>query len=301
MYFRIGNWDIHLASDQPITDLFDNYAMKIIDDWGFYLIAGTMVAVMSILVITDSMPEKAAAHFNVLTDVSIPTNYMVLHSPTPENNVLVYAVNEMAAKAIPIAERDPAIKEIIASAQESRAAITIAAIQPTVYEFRSDGQISHSAVGVLTITVNKQYVDNRPYLQASGFEGIEGKEAYSYQKVWRVIVDLNRGAVTDIQETSVRQMAKTLQSNTVYIGTNMFMPGSVRVEQGTTLKWVNTSDLPHNIMGIYSTASGKKIPVDSGFMQNGGSWKYTFDEEGTFEYHCTTHSGDGMKGTIAIS
>lgn len=133
-----------------------------------------MVTTMSVLVVTDSMPEKAAAHFNALTDVSISTNYQVLQEPTPGNNVFVYAVNEVAAKAIPIAEKEPGVKEIIDGARASKAAVTIAAVQPTVYEFRSDGKISHSAAGVLTITANHQTVDSRPYLQAASLDDLDG-------------------------------------------------------------------------------------------------------------------------------
>jgi plastocyanin len=67
------------------------------------------------------------------------------------------------------------------------------------------------------------------------------------------------------------------------------------------LKWVNTVDMPHNVIGVYKTLSGKQIPIDSGFMQKGNSWKYTFAEEGTMEYYCTTHSEDGMKGSLIVS
>jgi hypothetical protein len=52
--------------------------MKQIEDWGFYLIVAVMVAVPSILIVTDSMPEKAAAHSNALTDMTMDTNYTVI-------------------------------------------------------------------------------------------------------------------------------------------------------------------------------------------------------------------------------
>ena len=35
--------------------------MKHKDDWGFYLVIAAMVSVMSILVLTDSLPEKAGS------------------------------------------------------------------------------------------------------------------------------------------------------------------------------------------------------------------------------------------------
>ena len=94
--------------------------MKHIDDWGFYLVIAAMVSVMSILILTDSLPEKEAARFNTLTDVSIATNYKVIKEPTLEDNTFVYAINEVAEKAIPIAEKDPRIQEIVDSAHANK-------------------------------------------------------------------------------------------------------------------------------------------------------------------------------------
>ena len=275
--------------------------MKHIDDWGFYLVIAAIVSVMSILVLTDSLPEKAAARFNTLTDVSIATRYKVLKEPTPDDNTFVYAINNVAEKAIPIAEKDPRIREIMDSAHTNKAALTMAALQPTVYQYRSDGKIAYSNLGMLRITVNQQLVDNQAYLQPASFDILQGKNGESHQRIWNVMVDLDKGIVTDILETSEGLLAKTLQTNTIFIGMNMFLPNTVKIDVGTTLKWINTSDMSHNVVGIYKTMSGKQIPIDSGFMQNGDSWKFTFGEEGTLEYYCTTHSEDGMKASIIIS
>lgn len=275
--------------------------MKHKDDWGFYLVIAAMVSVMSILILTDSLPEKAAARFNTLTDVSIATNYKVIKEPTLEDNTFVYAINEVAEKAIPIAEKDPRIQEIVDSAHANKAALTMAAIQPTVYQYRSDGKTAYSSLGMLRITVNQQQVDNQAYLQPASFDTLQGRNGESQQRVWNAMVDLDKGIVTDIFETSDRLMTKFLQTNTIYIGMNMFLPNTVKIDIGTTLKWINTSDMPHNVVGVYKTLSGKQIPIDSGFMQKGDSWKYTFGEQGTLEYYCTTHSEDGMKASIIIS
>lgn len=275
--------------------------MKHKDDWGFYLVIAAMVSVMSILILTDSLPEKAAARFNTLTDVSIATNYKVIKEPTLEDNTFVYAINEVAEKAIPIAEKDPRIQEIVDSAHANKAALTMAAIQPTVYQYRSDGKSAYSSLGMLRITVNQQQVDNQAYLQPASFDTLQGRNGESQQQVWNAMVDLDKGIVTDIFETSDRLMTKFLQTNTIYIGMNMFLPNTVKIDIGTTLKWINTSDMPHNVVGVYKTLSGKQIPIDSGFMQKGDSWKYTFGEQGTLEYYCTTHSEDGMKASIIIS
>jgi plastocyanin len=274
--------------------------MKQIEDWGFYLIVAVIVAVPSMLIATDSLPEKAAAHFNALTDVTMDTNYKVIKEPSPTDNTFIYALNEVAAKSIPIAEKDPRVSEIIESGSAGKA-VTVAAVQPTVLEYRNNGQLAHSSSGMLIITVNWETIDGRLYSQINGFQDLQGKASESHQKVWNVMVDLDKQRVTDIVENGERVLSKKLEMNTIYSGMNMFMPGSVKLEVGSSLKWINISNLPHNIVGIYKTSSGQETHLDSGFINNGDSWRYTFNEEGVFEYHCATHTEHGMKGTVIIS
>lgn len=274
--------------------------MKQIEDWGFYLIVAVMVAVPSILIVTDSMPEKAAAHFNALTDMTMDTNYTVIQEPSPTDNTFIYALNEVAAKSIAIAEKDPRVSEIIESGSEGKA-VTIAAVQPTVLEYRNNGQLAHSGSGMLIITVNWETINGQLYSQIGGYQDLQGKISESHQQVWNVMVDLDEQRVTDIVENGERVLTKKLEMNRIYSGMNMFMPSSVKLEAGSSLQWINTSNLPHNIVGIYKTSLGQETRVDSGFINNGESWRYTFNEEGVFEYHCTTHTEHGMKGKVIIS
>lgn len=274
--------------------------MKQIEDWGFYLIVAVMVAVPSILIVTDSMPEKAAAHFNALTDMTMDTNYTVIQEPSQTDNTFIYALNEVAAKSIAIAEKDPRVSEIIESGSEGKA-VTIAAVQPTVLEYRNNGQLAHSGSGMLIITVNWETINGQLYSQIGGYQDLQGKISESHQQVWNVMVDLDEQRVTDIVENGERVLTKKLEMNRIYSGMNMFMPGSVKLEAGSSLQWINTSNLQHNIVGIYKTSLGQETRVDSGFINNGESWRYTFNEEGVFEYHCTTHTEHGMKGKVIIS
>jgi plastocyanin len=274
--------------------------MKHFEDGGFYLIVAVMVAVPSILIVTDSMPEKAAAHFNALTDVTMDTNYKVIKEPSPTDNTFIYALNEVAEKSIPIAEKDARVREIFESGSAGKA-VTIAAVQPTVLEYRSNGQLAHSGSGMLIITVNWQTIDGQLYSKTDGFQDLQGKASESHQQVWNVMVDLDKQRVTDIVENGERVLTKKLEMNKIYSGMNMFMPSSVKLEAGSSLQWINTSNLPHNIVGTYKTSAGQETHLDSGFIKNGDSWRYTFNDEGIFEYHCTTHTEHGMKGAVIIS
>ena len=274
--------------------------MKGIEDWGFYMIVAVMVAGATILIATDSLPEKAAAHFNALTDMTMNTNYKVIKEPSSTDNTFIYALNEVAEKPIAIAEKDPRVSEIIRSGSSGKA-VTIAAVQPTVLEYRNNGQQAHSGSGMLIITVNWETIDGQPPLQVERFQDLQGKVSASHQQVWNVMVDLDSQRVTDIVEHGERILTKKLEMNKIYSGTNMFMPGSVKLEAGSSLQWINTSNLPHNIVGTYKTSSGQETHLDSGFIKNGESWRYRFNDEGIFEYHCTTHTEHGMKGAVIIS
>ncbi|MDQ3977079.1 MAG: hypothetical protein M3264_11190, partial [Thermoproteota archaeon] len=145
--------------------------MKQIEDWGFYLIVAVVVGVPSILIATDSMPEKAAARFNALTDVTMNTNHTVIKEPSPTDNTFIYALNEVAEKSIPIAEKDPRVREIIEGGSAGKA-VTIAAVQPTVLEYRNNGKLAHSGSGMLIITVNWETIDGELYSQTGGFQDL---------------------------------------------------------------------------------------------------------------------------------
>ncbi len=244
--------------------------MKQIEDWGFYLIVAVMVAGASILIATDSLPEKAAAHFNALTDVTMDTDYRVIKKPLPADNTFIYALNDVAEKSISIAEKDPWVSDIIKSGSAGKS-VTIAAVQPTVLQYRNNGQLAHSGSGMLIITVNWETINGQPYSQTDNFRDLQGKISESHQQVWNLMVDLDNQRVTDIVDHSERVLTKRLEMNRIYSGMNMFMPGSVKLEVGSSLQWINTSNLPHNIVGIYKTSSGQETHLDSGFFNNGES------------------------------
>jgi plastocyanin len=44
----------------------------------------------------------------------------------------------------------------------------------------------------------------------------------------------------------------------------------------------------------------KAIAIDSGFIDPNASWQYRFDKEAIFNYLCTIHSEEGMRGRIII-
>ncbi len=80
-----------------------------------------------------------------------------------------------------------------------------------------------------------------------------------------------------------------------------YSPAVLSVAVGTTVTWINNDLVFHTITsgssnGTTATADGR---FDSGEVQPGESFEYTFDEAGTFDYHCTPHPW--MKAQIEVT
>lgn len=255
-----------------------------------------------ILLVSKVLPEENVKNFNALSEITLKTNLKVIKTPTPGNNTFIYALNPIAEEALHIAQNDTKVKQIIN--EQKGKAITIAAIQPTSVLQSKDKKVSYSASGPgqIIITSNWQYVNGNFYSNTANFNELDNKTGESRQHIWNVFVDLGKRTVTGISEEPERIMKETLQPNLIYTGMNMFMPDTVKVNTGSVITWVNNSNLPHNVVGTFKkTAAGSQITVDSRFIQPNESWSYNFNDAGVFQYICTIHSTDGMKGTILVS
>lgn len=69
-----------------------------------------------------------------------------------------------------------------------------------------------------------------------------------------------------------------------------FKPAKLEVAVGETVTWVfDDGSISHNVVG-----DGLESP-----LERSGTYRYTFDEPGTYEYRCTIHRG--MKGSVVVS
>ncbi len=80
-------------------------------------------------------------------------------------------------------------------------------------------------------------------------------------------------------------------SATVTIADFAFSPGSITVQAGATVTWLNNDSVAH-------TATGDNGEFDAGQIAPGGSATITFDTAGTFSYHCTLHPN--MTASITV-
>jgi len=76
-----------------------------------------------------------------------------------------------------------------------------------------------------------------------------------------------------------------------------FIPTTATVEVGAIVTWSNTDNAAHTATAG-SAADGPSGVFDSSLIMAGGSYSYTADTEGTFDYFCMVHPW--MAGTVIV-
>jgi plastocyanin len=71
-----------------------------------------------------------------------------------------------------------------------------------------------------------------------------------------------------------------------------FNPGTIEISAGTTVTWTNNDSAPHTV-----TAEGGAF--QSGRLNQGDTFSFTFDEPGTYTYYCEFHPN--MSGTVIVT
>jgi plastocyanin len=293
-----------------------------------FVIIGAFLVIGVVLIGSGILPEERAKEFRPLTDLSIASNMKVIKEPTLEENIFIYAVNDVAQRGIDIAQSDARVKQILDESKVKEAAVTIAAVQPTVMADRERGALLHSSAGQVIITVNWQIVDGTLYSKPKNTAEIANKTVESHQQIWNILVDVDKGQVTQVAQQADRVVTDTARPDLVRADVNMFVPRAVVIDAGSVIRWPNPSNLPHNVVGVFNqttasdagnnttgiilenstdgnnntdTETSSVITIDSGFIEPNESWQYRFDKEGIFNYLCTIHAEEGMRGTVIVT
>jgi plastocyanin len=84
--------------------------------------------------------------------------------------------------------------------------------------------------------------------------------------------------------------ARTASSHTVLLKNVRFHPGTLNIDRGENVKWVWADGAEHNVTfhGFHSRTMAH------------GSYTVKFTQQGTFNYSCTIHVSEGMKGKIVV-
>ena len=70
-----------------------------------------------------------------------------------------------------------------------------------------------------------------------------------------------------------------------------FAPATITVSAGTSVRWVNHDDIPHNVVSEDKSFKSKVLDTDEEFT-------YTFAKPGTYTYFCSIHPK--MTGKVVV-
>lgn len=88
-----------------------------------------------------------------------------------------------------------------------------------------------------------------------------------------------------------------MEGVSISIQDSEFSPAEQSVPVGTTVVWTHEGSLSH-------TVTADEGAFDSGTLTNGDTFSFTFEEAGTYAYHCSFHGapgGQGMSGVITVT
>ena len=100
------------------------------------------------------------------------------------------------------------------------------------------------------------------------------------------------GASCSTSKTTAQGNTTTAaSSNTINMVNFTFTPGTLTVKAGTTVTWTNNDTTTHR------PASDSGL-FDSGDLAPGATFSFTFNNPGTFPYHCTINTY--MTGKVIV-
>lgn len=86
--------------------------------------------------------------------------------------------------------------------------------------------------------------------------------------------------------------------DTVEMVDDVFVPENITITEGDTIVWINTGSNNHtSTSGTDCTADGF---FNSGTVEPGQQFTFTFDTIGELPYYCIPHCGIGMEGTVTV-
>jgi len=108
------------------------------------------------------------------------------------------------------------------------------------------------------------------------------------------MIGLSVGAHTQADAaapSTLSGVAENQPSVAVKIDNFTFTPSQLEITAGTTVRWTNQDDLPHNIVADDKSFKSKVLDTNDSFT-------YTFTQPGTYKYFCGLHPK--MTATVVV-
>jgi len=108
------------------------------------------------------------------------------------------------------------------------------------------------------------------------------------KKTWPIALIILSIAISGC--TAQKTQTQPATTNSIDILDFAFNPDTVTVTKGTTVTWTNKDSAQHTVTGTAFTSET---------LSQGQSYSFTFNEAGTFEYHCKFHPN--MLGKVIVT
>lgn len=89
----------------------------------------------------------------------------------------------------------------------------------------------------------------------------------------------------------INDTVNTTKKAEVSIENNAFIPATVNISTGDTVRWTNLDPTTHTVTGV-GTSFGSEA------LNQGDSYEFLFTNAGTYDYYCSIHPS--MKGTVIV-
>jgi glucose/arabinose dehydrogenase/plastocyanin len=143
-----------------------------------------------------------------------------------------------------------------------------------------------------------QDADGELYVLATSSAGPTGETG----RIYRIVPPGDATATIAAPEVAANEEATTLEVNDageaeILMESFAFVPQVASVAAGTTIVWLNQDSAPHTVTaGTRDAPSGE---FDSGSLDEGATFSFTFDLPGRYDYFCAIHVG--MAGAIVVN
>lgn len=104
----------------------------------------------------------------------------------------------------------------------------------------------------------------------------------------------NSSSSTGSNTTTTSSSTAPVATNMVSIANMAFSPTDITVKKGTTVTWTNQDSVAHTVTENDGKNGPSAPPLDQG-----KSYSFTYNQTGTFRYHCSIHPS--MTGTVTVT
>lgn len=202
-----------------------------------------------------------------------------------------------ATDAIAVAVSGTTVPSSLADLLASPYAINIHESADEIGTYIACGNIGGTMIGTTDLAIGLGELNDSGYsgvatLHDNG-DGTTAVSVYLTEEYGEMDMDSHEAMGTPAMETTSDQSAQTSAGAQVAVSITNFAydPTPLTVNVGDTVTWTNNDSTAHTV----TSSDGS---IQSGTLQPGQSFSFTFTTPGTFDYHCEFHAN--MSGQVVV-